>query len=152
MTESYKAPSNVSRLQTPKTNPDVWELLNKGHQIVDSSTQRVQSLQVGVMSAVTRMVDAITNDTAGPLSDYAQELTDVVTMHVMSFNYLSQIRKDVIRNALGYPLAKFCAWDTPVGADLLFENLAKRMKDKDETQLKLRRRNRYAGGNYGGNR
>ena len=140
MTGAYKAPNNVSRLQTPKTNPDVWDMLKRGPQIVDSSVQKVQSLQVAMLSSVTRMVDGMFKaETPTSIDDHSQVLTDIVTMSVMSFNYLSQIRKDVIRNSCGW-LAKYCTWETPVGKELLFDNLNKTIKEKEEAKLTLRRK------------
>ncbi len=149
MTDSYKAPKNVARLQTPKTNADIWELLNRGVQIVDSTTQRVQNLQVSSLAVLVRIVDQIGGDEAGACADHVTELSDAVTMMVMGFSYLSQVRKELIRNALGYPLAKFCTWDTPVGVEDLFPDLSKKLKEREESQLKLRRRNRYGSGGYG---
>ncbi len=110
---------------------------------MDSTTQRVQNLQVASLTVLTRLVDKLLVDEAGACADNSQELTDLVNMQIMSFTYLSQVRKELVRNALGYPLAKFCTWDTPVGIEDLFPDLSKRMKERDETQLKLRRRNRY---------
>ncbi len=144
LTASYKAPQNITRLQTPKTNADVWELLQRGVQIVDSTAQRVQHLQVAALSAVVKIVDQIGADTAGQCVDHVQEMSDMVTILVMSFSYLSQIRKELIRNALGYPIAKFCTWDTPVGIEDLFPDLPKKLKEREESQLKLRRRNNYS--------
>ncbi len=143
LTSLYKAPKNITRLQTPKTNPDIWELLQRGVQIVDSTTQRVQNLQVSSLSVLVKLVDQIGGDVAGSCADHVKELSDAVTMLVMGFTYMSQIRKELIRNALGYPLAKFCTWDTPVGVEDLFPDLSKRLKEREESQLKLRRRNRY---------
>ncbi len=143
MTTLYKVPQNVTRLQTPNTNRDVWEIMNRGAQIVDSTTQKVQNLLVSVLSIETKLMDSICSDTAGACADHMKELSDTVTMGVMGFCYLSQIRKEIIRNAMGYPLARFCTWDTPVGTVDLFEGLPKLLKEREENQLKLRRRNLY---------
>ncbi len=148
MINTYKAPQNVPRLQTPKMNGDIWELMNRGVQIVDSTTQRVQNLQVSSLAIIIRLVDQIGGDVAGACVDHVNELSDAVTMLVMGFTYLSQVHKELIRNALGYPLAKFCTWDTPVGTEDLFPDLSKKLKEREESQLKLRRRNNY-GNTYG---
>ncbi len=66
----------------------------------------------------------------------------------MSHTYLNQVRKELVRNSLGYPIAKFCTWDTPVGASVLFEGLPKMLKDREESYLKLRRRSRYRWASY----
>ncbi len=142
LTNDYRAPKNIEKLQTPRTNPDIWELLNKGVRIVDTTTQRSQSLQVSALSVLMRIIDQIGGDTAGACVDHLQEVSDAVAMLVMSFAYLSQSRKELIRNALGFPLAKFCTWDTPVGADLIPE-LPKKLKERDEARLNLRKRNNF---------
>ena len=139
----YKAPKNVTRLQVPNTNRDVWEIMKKGAQIVDASTQKVQGLMVSMLSVLTKLMDSICSDTAGSCADHMRELSDTVTMGVMMFCYLSQIRKDVIRNSIGHPIIRFCTWDTMVGKSELFENLPKKMMERDENQLKLRCRGGY---------
>ena len=52
-------------------------------------------------------------------------------------------RKISIRNALGFPLGKFCSWETPLGQDSLFLELTKKIKERDDARLNLRRHNRY---------
>ena len=143
LTTLYKAPKNVTRLQTPNTNRDVWELMKKGAQIVDSSTPKVQGLMVSMLAVLTKLMDSICSDTAGSCADHMRELSDTVTMGVMSFCYLSQIRKDIIRNSIGHPIIRFCTWDTMVGKTELFEDLPKKLKEREENQLKLRRRGGY---------
>ena len=57
MVEAYLPPDNVQNLQVPKTNTEVWELLHKGVQIVDTSVQRIQHLQVAELSAMLRIIE-----------------------------------------------------------------------------------------------
>ncbi len=61
----------------------------------------------------------------------------------ISFVSLLQVHKKLIRNCLGFPMAKFCSWDTPVGQDSLFTYLNKKLKDCDDIQFKLRTCSRY---------
>ncbi len=56
---------------------------------------------------------------------------------------MNQVRKEAIRNAMGYLLARFCNWEMPVGKDFIFADLSKKLKEKEEAQINLRRRNRY---------
>ncbi len=141
--KEYKPPKNVERMQVPDTNKDVWELLKRGAQIVDSKTQTAQHLIIATLSVMAKLNDKIASGTAGTCSDHDVELSDVVTMLVMGQSYLNQVRKELVRNALGYPIAKFCTWDTPAGPSQLFDDLPKKLKEREESYLKLRRGNRY---------
>ncbi len=143
MTTKYLVPDNIPNLVVPRTNPEVWENLHRGVQMVDSQVQRTQLLQVNAMSVILRIIDEIGTNTAGMTEAHLTKLTDANRMVTMSFSCLNQVRKELIRNAMGFPLAKFCSWDTPVGTEFLFTDLSKKLKEKDELQYKLRRRNRF---------
>ena len=141
--KDYKAPKNVERMQVPETNKDVWDMLKRGPQIVDSTTQKAQHLVVATLSIIVKLNEQIANDTAGSCAEHDEQLSDAVTMLVMCQGYLSQVRKDVVRNSCGYPLAKWCTWDTAVGPTQLFDNLPRKLKEREDTYLKLRRGNKY---------
>ncbi len=143
LSSTYRAPANVPNLTLPRTNTEVWDNLNHGYQTVDVGAQKVQSLQAGALTAIIRVIEEICKGTAGPTESHLVELMDAVRLMCMAFASLSQVRKESIRNALGYPLAHFCNWDNIVGKDTLFVDLSKKLKDRDEAQLKLRRRNRF---------
>ena len=127
-------------MTVPRTNPEVWDLLNRGQQVADTSVQRVQSFQAHALSAIIDIINQIGSGTAGLTEEHLRTLTNANRLVTMSFSTMSQIRKELIRNALGMPLAKLCTWETPVGKELLFPELGKKLKDKDEMQVKLRRR------------
>ncbi len=143
LTDKYKLPENVPNLVVPRTNAEIWDNLNREQQTVDMATQRVQALQANAMTAIIRIIDAICRDKAGPTEAHLQELMDAVRLISMSFSLMKQVRKEAIRNAMGYPLARYCNWETPVGKDFIFADLSKKLKEKEEVQINLRRRNRY---------
>ncbi len=113
---------------------------------MDLASQRVQSLQTGALTAILRIIDAICRDCAGPTENHLEGLMDAVRLLSMSFASSNQVRKEAIRNAMGFPLARFCNWETTVGKETLFVELAKKLKDRDEARINLRRRNRYNNG------
>ncbi len=86
--------------------------MNKGVQIAELSVQKLMSLQAAALSIILKIIDQIGNDTAGLTETHLRELTDTNRIVTMSFTNMMQVRKDLIRNAMGYPLAKFCSWDT----------------------------------------
>ena len=133
MVETYLPPNNIPNMVVPKTNTEVWELLNKGVTIVDSSVQKIQSIQLAGLAALLRIIESVGNQTGDMTEEQLQEMTDATIMTCMAFSGMHQIRKDLIRNALGYPVAKFCTWDTRVGQETLFQELNKKVKERDET-------------------
>ncbi len=139
----HLCPENVQNLTVPRTNTEVWEAMNKGQQIVDGSVQRIQTSLSHALSAIIEMIEAIGSGTAGPTEDHLLGLTDANRLITNSFTSLTQVRKEMYRNALGFPIGKLCTWETPVGKELVFPDLGKKLKDKDETQVKLRKRNKF---------
>ncbi len=118
-------------------------MLNRGQQVADNGVQKVQSLMAHGLSAIISVINAIGSGTAGLTEDHLETLTDANRLVTMGFSSMLQIRKELIRNALGFPLAKLCTWETPIGQDLIFPDLGKKLKDKDEVHIKLRKQNKF---------
>ena len=142
-TSAHPTTSNVPNMTVPRTNPEIWEMLNRGQQVVDNTVQRVQSYQAHALSAIIDIINQIGNGTAGLTEQHLRTLTNANRLVTMSFSTMSQIRKELVRNSLGMPLAKLCNWEVPVGKDLLFPDLGRKLKDKDEVQVKLCRRKQF---------
>ncbi len=140
--DKHRCPANVPNMAVPRTNTEVWEILPRGQQVTDNATQRVQAMQVHALSALLSIINQIGSGNGGMTETHLSTLTDATRLITMSFANLTQVRKELIRNSLGFPLAKFCTWDTVVGQDLLFTELSRKLKDRDETQFKLRRKSR----------
>ncbi len=121
----------------PHTDTEVFELLNKGNQIVDAGIQRAQHLQLAALGSLLRIIDLIASEQGGVMETHLQAITDVTQALTMGFTGLLQVRKEVIRNCLGWPIAKLCDWSTVVGPDNLFLELGKRLTEKDTTRAKL---------------
>ncbi len=141
--ESYPPVANVPNMAVPNTGQDVWDNLDKGAQITDLGIQRSQGMQAAALSAILRIIHAIGNGTAGVTEDHLQGLTDATRMITSSFSSLNQVRKDNIRNCMGWPIARLCDWKTPVGTSTIFPELNKKLTENDSARSKLNRRNKY---------
>ncbi len=137
MKEKYPQIKNIKNMVVPKTNAEVYELMSKGHQIVDAGVQRTQHLQLAALGSLLRILDLIANDNGGTAEDHLQAITDATRALTMGFTGLHQVRKEVIRNCLGWPLAKLCDWATEVGTENIFPELGKKLAEKDTTRAKL---------------
>ncbi len=141
--QRHLVPENIPNMSVPRTNTEVWEALNKGQQVVDMATQRVQQSLAHALAAIFEMINAIGDGTAGSTESHLLGLTDANRLITDAFTSLSQVRKEQFRNALGYPIGKLCTWSTPVGQDLIFPDLGKKLKDGDDTRVKLGHKNKY---------
>ncbi len=139
--EKYPNIKNVPNLMTPRTDEEVYERLAKGQQIVDQAVQRAQTLQAAALTSLLLIIDNVGSDKGRSAEDNLEDITNATRLITMSFGGLLQVRKEVIRNALGWPIARLCDWATPVGPENLFLDLGKRLNDKDSTRMKLGRRN-----------
>ena len=140
--DKHRCPENIPNLGVPRTNSEIWDLLPRGYQVADGATQRIQVMQAHALAALLSIINSIGNGDGGLTEAHLETLTDTTRLIMMAFSSTCQVRKELIRNSLGQPLAKFCTWDHPVGTDLIFPELSKKLKDRDDTQFKLRRRNR----------
>ena len=103
------------------------------------AVQRVQSLQVNALSSIILIIEEICKEEAGPTEDHLDALMDAVRLMSMGFSSCNQVRKESIRNALGYPLARFCNWEFTVGRETLFEDVTKKIEERDKAYYKLKR-------------
>ena len=130
--EKYPGPQNVPGLIVPKTNDAVLKAMKRGAQIMDAGIQKIQTVLSKALVPVIEIVDKIdSGQTKG--QRVADFLTDVVRLSSVAFSLLSQTRKDLVRNELGYPMSKLCNWMYKVGADQLFEDdLLKKLRELKE--------------------
>ena len=73
---------------------------------------------------------AVAGKSDGPLlKNYLDQITDLIRLLAVVFSYLSQVRKDVLRNARPQ-LTAICSWKTPVGTTALFDlDVGKKLKE-----------------------
>lgn len=137
----YPRPANVPGLSVPRTNPEVWESMHRGAAIADGAVQRIQGIMARACSASLQLVDAVGGGDRSQVEDHLEEISDIVRGLSASFSALSQVRKDIIRNDLGDPVAKLCTWETKVGQEFLFEgDVGKAAKERDSRTNSLRRK------------
>ena len=141
--DKHFCPANIPNATVPRTNPVIWDNLSRGVQVADSSTQRVQLNLAHALSAQLEVINAIGRNRAGMTETHLETLTDTTRLITASFSSLNQVRKELIRNSMGMPLAKFCNWEQKVGEELMFPDLSKLLKERDDTQFKLRRKSKF---------
>ncbi len=112
--EKYKRPGNVKTLVVPKTNSVVFSCLGKGPQVVDSALQRVTLLIMKGMIPTLQLIDLIGQGSQDSIQLHLEQMSDTIRLLAAAVNYISQARKDVIRNDLHGSVARLCTWETPV--------------------------------------
>ena len=130
-------------MEVPTTETEIFELMDKGHQITDAALQKSQSLQAIALGSILRILNSNGNGRGGLTEQHLEGLLDANRVITMSFSSVNQIRKELIRNCLGWPIAKLCTWSTPVGTSNLFPDLNRRLTERDTTRARLGRRNKY---------
>ncbi|XP_072021022.1 uncharacterized protein [Amphiura filiformis] len=116
------APSNLSRLKSPKVNPPIWASMTPKTRAFDIRLQRIQNSLTGGICALMRSIgdDKLTS-----------ELEEVVAL-LCNANYeLSNARKDHIKPQLNPAYGHLC--QTQTGSDFLFgDDLQRNVKDITE--------------------
>ena len=99
--------------------------------------RKIQKVLGAVVEPVIHMVDDIGCNKAMPKETYLDGLMDTMNLICAAIGYLSQSRKDVIRNDYGEAVQKICTWEMPVGVDQLFGiDVYKKLDEKDKVSLK----------------
>jgi hypothetical protein len=138
----YPRPKNLTNLVIPKTNKDVLQALRKGTAIVDGLIQKVQMMLSKATVVFVKCIDDIGCNRAGSAESYLESLMDGQLS--AAFSTLCQIRKDVIRNDLGEPMARLCTWDTAVGQQALFDcDATKKCKEGDESSYRIGQKRKH---------
>ncbi len=131
--KKYKKPANVKALKVPKTNSEVFDGMNKGPKVTDACVQKTQLMLSKALVPLIMTVNDIGIGKADELAPKLEPFMDVIRLTAGALSQLSQVRKDIIRNDLKYPMAKLCTWETPVGDDWLFgPDVVKKVKEKSE--------------------
>ena len=152
--KKYKKPANIKALKVPKTNAEVFDGMNKGPKVTDACVQKTQLMLSKALVPLITTVNDIGIGKADELAPKLEPLMDVIRLTAGALSQLSQVRKDIIRNDLKYPMAKLCTWETPVGDDWLFgSDVVKKVKEKsDFKKLKpyFKRKYKFSKGRRGG--
>ncbi len=129
----------------PKTDGPVWEVMSKGSQIADNTVQKALTMLSAGISAMLAIINKIGYDrnNTEKAVDCLSTLTDVVHLMIMAFNMNNQARKEIIRNNLQWPIAKFCGPEVQVGTETLFVELNKKLAERDTTKSKLTKKFAY---------
>ena len=156
--EKYSRPNNVPNLTVPKTNDQVFRKMRRKAQVVDVSMQRVQTLITKTLIPIVTMMNDIGQGgpKRKPLEDYAQSINDSLRLGTAAFSYISQARKEVIRNDMPYAFGTLCTWKYDVPTENLFSSdIVKQLKDITDTakqfnDLTSRPHNTGYGGSFRG--
>ena len=135
--EVYPAPQNVDGLTTPKVNPEVWGKLKADTRSRDVRMQKAQVRVTRGLSALAMLAEKITQ------AQVAKEPVDLHEALKLTLNSFALIangnmevslrRREFIRPDLNFSYRELCSPATPI-TDLLFgDELARVVKDINET-------------------
>lgn len=137
--DKVKRPGNCDFLTTPKLNPEIWAVLKSG---VRSKEIRAQKLQTKTVKAVTMLAETVNNITVNSLGKKAKPvdakilvkgLFGVIGVLGSTFQDASQLRKEEIKPVLPPKFKPLCNAQVPVTSKLFGDDLAKAVKDLNET-------------------
>lgn len=137
--EKYLIPSNIDNLVVPKTNSYVFESMAFGPRFLDLLLQKCQSILSKATVPLINFIGDVSAKAAKPPEDYIGAVGDSLRLITASFNYLSQTRKEIIKNDIKDPgLTKLCGWSTKVGQTELFPTDVAKQVDELRKVRKLR--------------
>lgn len=135
-----KPPSNCPSLTTVKVNPEVWNKMKNHTRSRDLRMQRVQTRAVKAMSPLAYIIDRLVNCQKTGKAPSAEDVQDMLsasleafTMGASAIQEVNLRRKELIKPDLNDRYQQLCGPATPVSKFLFGDDLAKAVKDINET-------------------
>ena len=124
--EKYPAPNNCSLIETPKVNPNVWDILPHNTKSRDLKLQRVQKSLTKGLNAYVRTLS----------SDEMTEVQQDALALICNANFeLNCLRKELLKPDLDPRVRHLCKPSVPATRLLFGDNLNKQVKDMREDQV-----------------
>ncbi|XP_069129906.1 uncharacterized protein [Argopecten irradians] len=137
----YKIPKNLECLLPPRTNSEVWGMVSPQFHGRDRLMQDLQELLAHSLTPIMFMIEKLR------LKDLDMKEIQVLLNNAVSLlcnlHYeMSVKRRFMLRSGIKHShLQSLCNSETPIGAELFGDNVAKRIKDLDEVHKATYRRN-----------
>lgn len=134
-----KKPGNCEELMTPSMNPEVWGLLRSGIRSKEIRAQKIQTKTVKGITMLAQTVNRLTEQNLGKKAKpvdpktLVKDLFGVIGILGSVFQDVSQLRKEEIKAVLPAKFKPMCSAQHPITSKLLGDDLAKVIKDLNET-------------------
>lgn len=137
--DKIKRPANCDALQTPKLNSEIWGMLKSGSRSKEIRLHRMQNKIVKATTQIAMVISSITDESLGKkarpvdVKTLITNLFGVVGILGSAIQDTSQQRKEEIRWVLPKKFKAMCSAQQPVTSKLFGDDLAKVVKDLNET-------------------
>ena len=119
--EAMKYPENVPNLKVPKTNEELLTCLSYKGKYLDTSVSKVSMLISKALCPLLNITSDASNKSLKTVGEYMEGFNQSIRLLVASFNYLCQIRKDIIKHNTTIPhMAFMCKPEHGTGEEFLF--------------------------------
>ena len=137
--EKFPPPKNISLLNPPKVNPEVWNKIKPDTRSRDIRFQRAQCRIVRGLTPLAQLADKLLTAQRAKNKE-AIDLNECITLALNSFalvaignTELSYRRRELIRPDLNASYRELCGAATPVTNFLFGDEFAKAVKEINET-------------------
>ncbi len=137
--DMIKCPDNCEYLIVPKLNPEIWAVLKSGVRNREIRTQKLQRKIIKAITMVAHSLDSLTEHNLGrnakpaDIPTLIKNLFGVIGILSSASQELNQFRNDEIKPVLPQKFKPLCSSQHPVTANLFGDDLAKSVKDLNET-------------------
>ncbi|KAK3868375.1 hypothetical protein Pcinc_026224 [Petrolisthes cinctipes] len=116
-----KVPNNVPNMKVPETNSAITKVMNVGGKLLDARLAHTNNILLRALVPLAICISNIGEKTGKPLNTYLEGFNDSLRLVVSAFNYINQLRKEVIRfHVIDNALSELCKGGCEVGTDELF--------------------------------
>ena len=152
--ESYQRPKNCDVLAPVKVNPEIWAKMKPDTRNKDLELQKIQMKLCKTAAALSEVADSLLSDKTAnkkKIPEYVKHIMDSVAMVGAATQDLHVRRREQIKPDLNVQYRSLCSAQVPVTSHLFGDDLAKTLKDINETcrvGAQVSKENRHSKGGF----
>ncbi|WAR07878.1 hypothetical protein MAR_017836 [Mya arenaria] len=132
LADKYPVPENVTKLNHPKVNPEIWRIIEAKTRLKDVKLQKIQQFTLRAMVPIMQVIDSLVagRDCQESLNfdELVTKLVDAVALTAVGNADANACRRESIKRDLNEEYQALCSNTNPVTQMLFGDNITDQLK------------------------
>lgn len=137
LADKYPVPENVTKLNPPKVNPEIWRIIEAKTRSKDVKLQKIQQFTLRAMVPIMQVIDSLVagRDCKESLNfdELVTKLVDAVALTAVGNADANACRRESIKRDLNEEYQAICSNTNPVTQMLFGDNITDQLKSITES-------------------
>ncbi|WAR12563.1 POL-like protein [Mya arenaria] len=137
LADKYPVPDNVTKLNPPKVNPEIWRIIEAKTRSKDGKLQKIQQFTLRAMVPIMQVIDCLVagRDCQESLNfdELVTKLVDAVALTAVGNADANACRRESIKRDLNEEYQVICSNTNPVTQMLFGDNITDQLKSITES-------------------